>query len=106
MKDQTTVIIPFGSEAQNDAALVDLVGAGDMTAGPPVAEKLQDALTPGYQAEFDPAEAEAAGAFEEDALSEIDALASTHDSLDVFNLDTDAGQGETPVLQAIPTPKE
>lgn len=42
-------------------------------------EKLSDAQTPGYQAEFDPAEAEAAGAFPEDALSEADALASMHD---------------------------
>jgi hypothetical protein len=37
-------------------------------------------LTPGFQAEFDPAEAEAAGAFVEDALSESDALASAHDA--------------------------
>lgn len=41
--------------------------------------KLIDAMTPGFQAEFDPAEAEAAGAFREDALSEADALTSTHD---------------------------
>lgn len=45
-----------------------------------VSEKLNDALTPGYQAEFDPEEAESAGAFSEDALSEGDALSSTHDS--------------------------
>jgi hypothetical protein len=42
-------------------------------------EKLLDAMTPGYQAEFDPGEAERAGAFEESALSEADALASTDD---------------------------
>lgn len=42
-------------------------------------EKLADALTPGYQAEFDPDEAERAGAFEEDALSEADAMDSTDD---------------------------
>lgn len=36
-------------------------------------------MTPGYQAEFTPAEADAAGAFQEDALSEADAAASTHD---------------------------
>lgn len=41
--------------------------------------KLTDAMTPGFQAEFDPAEADAAGAFQEDALSEADAMASTHD---------------------------
>jgi len=44
-----------------------------------VKEKLLDAMTPGYQAEFDPDEAEHAGAFAEDALSEGDALASTED---------------------------
>jgi hypothetical protein len=42
-------------------------------------EKLIDAMTPGYQAEFDPGEADLAGAFEESALSEADALASTDD---------------------------
>ena len=42
-------------------------------------EKLLDAMTPGYQAEFDPEEADRAGAFEESALSEADALASTDD---------------------------
>jgi hypothetical protein len=42
-------------------------------------EKLLDAMTPGYQAEFDPGEADRAGAFEESALSEADALASTDD---------------------------
>jgi hypothetical protein len=43
--------------------------------------KLADAMVPGYEAEFDPAEAEAAGAFAEDALSEADAIASTEDSV-------------------------
>ena len=37
-------------------------------------EKMRDIATPGYQAEFDPNEAEASGAFAEDALSESDAL--------------------------------
>lgn len=45
----------------------------------PVREKLADAELPGFKAEFDPAEAEAAGAFREDALSEGDALESAHD---------------------------
>lgn len=47
-----------------------------------VREKLTDALTPGYQAEFDPEEAERAGAFVEDALSEQDALDSQADLAD------------------------
>lgn len=49
-----------------------------------VHEKLEDVLTPGYQVEFDPAEAEQAGAFAEDALSEQDAAASAQDVAAVF----------------------
>ena len=45
-------------------------------------EKLLDAMTPGYQAEFDPDEAEQAGAFVEDALSEQDAAESDIDLVD------------------------
>ena len=46
-------------------------------------EKLADAeTTPGYAAEFDPEEADRAGAFEEDALSEADALESSVDWTD------------------------
>ena len=66
------------------------MGAGplipDLLSGPepdmpsaPIDDKFKDAMTPGYQAEFTPAEADAAGAFQEDALSEADAAASTHD---------------------------
>ena len=44
-----------------------------------VIDKLHDAQIPGYHAEFDPAEAESAGAFFEDALSEGDVLDSVHD---------------------------
>ena len=42
-------------------------------------EKLADAMTPGFQVEFDPEEAEKAGAFPEDALSEQDAAESGDD---------------------------
>ncbi|HZZ03537.1 MAG TPA: hypothetical protein VFE81_11570, partial [Paraburkholderia sp.] len=42
-------------------------------------EKLTDALTPGFQAEFAPDEAVQAGAFVEDALSEQDAADSDVD---------------------------
>jgi hypothetical protein len=43
-------------------------------------EKLSDAeMSPGFEVEFDPEEADRAGAFEEDALSEADALASSVD---------------------------
>jgi len=44
-----------------------------------VTEKLIDAMTPGFMVEFDPDEAEFAGAFVEDALSEEDALESAYD---------------------------
>lgn len=45
-----------------------------------VRQKLLDALTPGFQAEFDPDEADVAGAFVEDALSEEDAAESSIDA--------------------------
>ena len=44
-----------------------------------IQEKLLDAERPGFQAEFDPLEAERLGAFTEDALSEQDALDSSID---------------------------
>lgn len=47
-------------------------------------EKMSDALTPGYQVEFDPDEAEKAGAFVEDALVEQDAVDSDIDSISVI----------------------
>jgi hypothetical protein len=42
-------------------------------------EKLIDTMTPGFQAEFSPLEADLAGAFVEDALSEYEALESAID---------------------------
>ena len=44
-----------------------------------ITDKLLDAEIPGFQAEFDPLEAERLGAFKEDALSEEDALDSSID---------------------------
>ena len=44
-----------------------------------LADKLADAMIPGFEAEFDPDEAERAGAFNEDALSEADAWESCID---------------------------
>ena len=44
-----------------------------------IQEKLLDAEIPGFQAEFDPLEAERLGAFIEEALSGQDALDSTID---------------------------
>ena len=45
-------------------------------------DKLTDILIPGYSVEFDPDEAEQAGAFQEDALSEQDASESCLDLVD------------------------
>ena len=52
-----------------------------------IREKLMDAMTPGFQAEFDPEEAYQAGAFIEDALSEEDAMASDVDLFATLNPD-------------------
>lgn len=45
-------------------------------------DKLTDLLIPGYSVEFDPDEAEQAGAFQEDAVSEEDAAESCLDLVD------------------------
>lgn len=45
-------------------------------------EKLLDAMTPGAVIEFEPSEAERAGAFVEDALGEEDALDSVIDNME------------------------
>jgi hypothetical protein len=52
-------------------------------AGEALRNKLADALTPGVRAELDPDEAERAGAFVEDALSEQDAAESFIDLVEV-----------------------
>ena len=65
-----------------DPANQEVIPARDdehVTGAQVLREKLIDAMTPGYQAEFDPGEADRAGAFAESALSEADALASTDD---------------------------
>jgi len=66
--------------ASRDAASLDALRRTSEA----VREKLTDALTPGFQAEFDPIEAEHAGAFEEDALSERDALESQADLIEAI----------------------
>jgi hypothetical protein len=64
----------------NDNPKVSGAAANDVaTPVDVVIEKLTDAEVPGYQAEFDPSEAERAGAFIEDALSEDDAFDSAGD---------------------------
>lgn len=44
-----------------------------------IRDKLVDAMTPGYEVEFNLDEAKIVGAFTEDALTEQDALESTRD---------------------------
>ena len=67
-----------GTAANDEAMHVDVV-----------AEKLADAETPGYQAEFDPLEADRAGAFAEDAISEADAIDSAGDGSSVLSSPAD-----------------
>lgn len=52
------------------------------TASAALRERFIDILIPGYKAEFDPDEAEQAGAFAEDALSAEDATESSLDAVD------------------------
>ena len=64
----------------NTDATAERPPVSDAAAGREAArEKMADAQTPGYQAEFDSEEAERAGAFVENALSEQDAQESTED---------------------------
>ncbi|MCP5275536.1 MAG: hypothetical protein H6936_11965 [Burkholderiales bacterium] len=50
-----------------------------------ITQKLFDVQIPGFQAEFDPDEAEMLGAFKEDALSEVEALDSSIDQPESTN---------------------
>lgn len=65
----------------SDAISADTL-IGEVDAVDVLAEKLTDAMVPGAIVEFDPEEAERAGAFIEDALSERDALESDIDLLE------------------------
>ena len=70
----------IGIEDLPEIPLWGVLSIDDSVAGAEaLPEKLSDALTPGYQVEFDPDEAVRAGAFTEDALSEADAIASDVD---------------------------
>ncbi len=66
-----------GNNGLNDDIKISIDREAD--ASEALNEKLRDAQTPGFQVEFDPEEAEKTGAFEEDALSEADALESSTD---------------------------
>jgi len=79
MTEQTTAtIIPLSAgEAEGNGSRA--AHAEPDTRGLAVS-KFHDALTPGFQAEFSPEEAEMAGAFPEDALSEADAFDSAPDA--------------------------
>ena len=78
MNEQTT------NTTAQDEPLAVLPPVDDDAAGrEAVREKMADALTPGFQVEFDPDEAERVGAFVEDALSEQDAAESCADLVEV-----------------------
>jgi len=70
--------VTFAERADDQANAAD----DQPNAADALREKLLDAMIPGYQAEFDPDEAEQAGAFVEDALSEQDAVESDIDLVD------------------------
>lgn len=68
------------NEHTHEAALPETIIDDAAAAAAALREKLFDATTtPGYEAEFDPEEAEHAGAFTEDALNEQDAAESVED---------------------------
>lgn len=67
------------NELTDDQRAQNKISAAAALGPDTVHDKLNDALVPGYRSEFDPAEADCAGAFSEDAISEEDALASTED---------------------------
>ncbi|WPX45297.1 MULTISPECIES: conjugal transfer protein TraD [unclassified Undibacterium] len=73
-------------------------------------EKLVDALTQGYQVAFDPDEAERAGAFVEDALTELDAAESCEDLAEVWEepafLDDDGPSADIPPFITISNARE
>lgn len=84
-----------------EIALQGVPAIDDTAAGAAaLTEKLTDALTPGYQAEFDPDEAERAGAFREDALNELDAAGSSDDLAEALEepafLDDEGPSAEIP----------
>lgn len=62
------------TDADDLAAPITFDAKADKAAA--IREKFIDVLTPGFQAEFAPDEADQAGAFVEDALSEDEAAAS------------------------------
>ena len=68
---------------QNESNLKHILNHGPLDeashADAALADKLADAMIPGFEVEFDPDEAERAGAFNEDALSEADAWVSCID---------------------------
>lgn len=65
--------------------------------------KMGDISTPGYRVEFDPSEADRAGAFTEDALSELDAEVSSEDLAANAALPEPAFLDEDGPSQEIPT---
>jgi hypothetical protein len=81
MRGETMANSTGNDDLNEDAGFFIDGAAADSSA---LIEKLSDAeTTPGFEAEFDPDEADKAGAFEEDAISEQDALDSSADLIDL-----------------------
>lgn len=67
-----------------------------------VDEKMDDAMTPGFQAEFDPDEAELAGAFHEDALTAGEAAESSIELAEIDLAFVEVGDGsEVPPIPTV-----
>jgi hypothetical protein len=62
-------------------ALNETVPDNEANAAAALRDKLADIMTAGYEVEFDPDEAEQAGAFREEALSPQDAAESSVDAI-------------------------
>ncbi|MES3021664.1 MAG: protein TraD [Pseudomonadota bacterium] len=102
MNDQTDMNNPSAPGTRPDD---DTLLPGETSTTPDaVYEKLADAQTPGFLAEFAPAEADAAGAFIEDALTAADAFASSYEysfsANDTINAQTASSTDAGPVASS------
>jgi hypothetical protein len=77
---------PIFSNSLRDMDLERALMSKSTTQRDVVLEKMSDAQTPGFRTEFTPDEAERAGAFAEDALSEQDAAESSSDLIELTDM--------------------
>jgi hypothetical protein len=94
MTDQTT----RNDDNDERDSFRGIVGATDA-----LEEKLADAMTPGFAAEFSPLEAERAGAFIEDAMSIADAMDSAFDGEPSNDVTAEAQRAGNVIVGTFPT---